>query len=182
MTKSSEQMKKDAQKLEWEKQQRNNIAHQLRIKEELAACQLDTSAQKKQPYLEIDKAEAMEEYCIEGEDLSSVIGLYKAKYGRKPDGTNNPHYRKPTQNEDGSVTLCFASEQEFMDFSRNAAEKKLAFIMTDSNKMVIGYSNGDGLLYHADGNECKKGDVMKPSNISLDDFMSTHMQTFSPSI
>ncbi len=179
MTKSSEQLKKDAQQQEWEKQQ-YNIAEQFRIKKELAALQLDPSAQTKQPVLETDKPEAMEEYCIEGEDLGLVVALYNEKYNKKPDGTPNPDYRKPTKNEDGSVSLYFTSEQEFINFSIDAADKKMAFIMTDSSNMVLCYSNGDGQLYHADGNEYKKGDLMKQSNISLEEFMSTHRETCSP--
>ena len=111
------------------------------------------------------EAEAEKTVSVQGEDVDFVLQLYKDTYSSRPD------YKQPTKNPDGSHSVSFSSAAEMTNFLMDAAGKNAKFILVDAKtKTVMGYSNGDGKLYHADGNECNKGDELKPSSIASDKF------------
>ncbi|KTC78808.1 hypothetical protein [Legionella cherrii] len=81
---------------------------------------------------------------------------------------NNPS----KQGEDGKLNLSFKSESDMNSFfQKMAAEQKdSSFLIVDSKtNQVMGYGD-KGKLYHANGEEFKSGDKMKPGGTALDSF------------
>lgn len=104
------------------------------------------------------------------EDIDEITKMYNEKFRKMPDGTDNSCYKEPVRNSDGSCTMTFNTETEANDFSAEIAEKGINFTIVKDN-IVIGYSNGDGKLYHGNGDEFQKGDgELKSSGISRDKF------------
>ncbi len=98
-------------------------------------------------------------------EKDSIIDAYKNQFGGKPG------FKEPIVNRDGSITLTFPNKGDAEKFFIGEAQKGTRMIIVDAvTQTVMGYSNGDGTLYHADGNECKSGDALKPSKIAAKDF------------
>lgn len=94
-----------------------------------------------------------------------IIKAFSAFFGAKPGFT------PPTANEDGSISLSFPYKGAAEEFCLDQAQKGQSFAIVDAEtKTVMGYSNGDGTLYHADGTEFQAGDTLKKSDIALKDF------------
>lgn len=80
---------------------------------------------------------------------------------------------KPPINEKNWVVLSFPKLNDAEDFFISQASKGKNMVILDgsTNPMkVMGYSNGDGTLYHADGSELKTGDKLKASDTPYQDF------------
>lgn len=100
---------------------------------------------------------------VESEDLNPLVADYKNLYSKES------WYKEPIV-ENGRTELTFPSQEVAANFFQDQAVKNRGFIVVDSQNKVIAYSNGDGKLYHSDGNEFKKGDKLTPSEIDLDQF------------
>lgn len=85
-----------------------------------------------------------------------------------------PDHKEPVANEDGSVDLPFKSREDSMNFLMSQANKKHEFMVIDPRTNTLkAYSNGDGKLYHSNGNEVKSGDKLEPSNVKVEDFLKS---------
>lgn len=94
-----------------------------------------------------------------------LIDAYKKQFGGKPG------FKEPIVNRDGSVMLSFPNKGDAEKFFIEEAQKGTRMIIVDAvTRTVMGYSNGDGTLYHSDGSECKSDDTLKPSQVAAKDF------------
>ncbi|WP_133127267.1 type IV secretion protein Dot [Legionella nagasakiensis] len=79
---------------------------------------------------------------------------------------------KVPETVNGITKLTFPSIKDASNFFLDQAEKhpKSRFIIIDAEtKTVMAYAK-DGKLYHANGSEFQKGDVLTPSGIQHEDF------------
>ena len=99
------------------------------------------------------------------DDNKSLLDAYKDKY------KNADWYQEPQKNDRGQMELNFPTEEDAAQFFSEQAEKGKKFKIVDleSNK-VMAYSNGDGTLYHSNGNEVQKGDLLQPGERDSNDF------------
>ncbi|GGI76286.1 hypothetical protein [Legionella impletisoli] len=83
--------------------------------------------------------------------------------------------------QEGLLKLDFPSPEKAIDFFQQQASKNRSFIVVDekTNK-VLAYSNGDGQLYHGDGNLFKPGDKLTRSEIDFKDFHAPKSGTIRP--
>ena len=126
------------------------------------------------------KAHAENTVSVDGIDNAYIINLYNKKFSKNPDGTPNPKYQAPL-NREGKLNLVFSSANEATSFFSEAVKQNKTFILLDQNKNVIGYSNGDGKLRHADGNEVKSGESLKlVGTIPFDKFDQSVMTRTKP--
>ncbi len=103
--------------------------------------------------------------CDSLEEQKDIVLAYNNMFGGKAG------YVAPVVNTDGSIYLSFPEKGDAEDFCVDQAEKGRRFIMIDAEtKTVMAYSNGDGTLYHANGDVFQKGDSLKPSSISRNGF------------
>ena len=118
--------------------------------------------------------EAEKTVSVQGDDVDIVLQLYKAKYSKSDD------YKEPTQNRDGIYSARFPSLDKATDFFMEAAEEKAEFVLVDfKTKTVMGYSNGDGNLYDANGDKCEKGGL-RPSSMTIDKFTMPEKSSCRP--
>ncbi len=105
------------------------------------------------------------EATYESEEADEIIGLYKLKY------KNEPWFKEPTKAEDGKISLNFGSLKEEVNFDLQMAEANIKFMVVDkATNTVIAYSNGDGKLYHGDGEEFHPDDAYTPCSVPVDTF------------
>jgi hypothetical protein len=103
--------------------------------------------------------------CDSLEEQKHIVLAYNNMFGGKPG------YVEPVVNTDGSINLSFPQKGDAENFCVGQAEKGRRFIVIDAEtKTVMAYSNGDGTLYHANGDAFKKGDSLKPSSIPRNGF------------
>jgi len=103
--------------------------------------------------------------CDSLEEQKHIVSDYYKMFGGKPG------YVAPVVNTDGSISLSFPEKGDAEDFCLDQAGKGRRFIVIDAEtNTVMAYSNGDGNLYNANGDVFKKGDSLKPSNISRNGF------------
>ncbi|MCW8400606.1 hypothetical protein OQJ26_17645 [Legionella sp. PATHC038] len=98
----------------------------------------------------------------------AIFKKFQELYKDDPWYKNNPS----KQGEDGRLNLSFKSESDMNSFfQKMAAEQKdSSFLIVDSKtNQVMGYGD-KGKLYHANGEEFKSGDKMKPGGTALDSF------------
>ncbi|MBI2785890.1 MAG: hypothetical protein HYX60_06140 [Legionella longbeachae] len=104
---------------------------------------------------------------IQSDSNDKISKKYQEKFKNDSWYKDNP----PKKEENGNLNLSFKSEEDMAKFSQDLAQENESFIMVDSKtNKVIAYANGDGKLYHPDGEEFKKGDKFKPGEQSLEDF------------
>lgn len=120
----------------------------------------------------ITDLEGKNNFNVQSDEIDIVLKMFQEKYCKKPDGTTNSEYKAPTKNNDGSRTFLFPSTkedgspmtdteilEEATSFFTSVAEKNVKTVILDKhNGNVLGYSNGDGKLYHPDGQSFKSGD------------------------
>ncbi|CAM2951311.1 Dot/Icm secretion system substrate [Legionella steigerwaltii] len=87
---------------------------------------------------------------------------------------DDPWYQKnpSKKGEDGKLNLSFKSEEDMNSFFQKMAKenKDGSFLIVDSKtNQVMAYGN-KGQLFHANGDEFKTGDKMKPGGTALDSF------------
>jgi hypothetical protein len=98
-------------------------------------------------------------------EIQTIIEAYNNHFGGKPG------YKAPKKNTDGSIVLEFPNKGDAELFALGEAQKGQKMLIIDSKtQTVLGYSNGDGKLYQADGTEMQEGESFSPSNISSKDF------------
>jgi hypothetical protein len=103
--------------------------------------------------------------CDSPEEQKAIVSAYNKMFGGKPG------YVEPVVNTDGSISLSFPEKGDAEGFCVDQAKKGRRFIVIDAEtKTVMAYSNGDGTLYHANGDVFKKGDSLKPSSIPRNGF------------
>ncbi len=129
------------------------------------------SAQQPTRNLSTDK-----DMVVKSDFMTPIITLYKTKFGTSSD------YQAPKQYDDQSVAFSFPSKVEGASFFREAATEitEPLFILDATKTKVLGYSNGDGILYNADGTECKKGEQLNPAGVALKDFELPEQSSFRP--
>lgn len=99
-------------------------------------------------------------------EKKALISEFNQLFGGKPG-------YKPPVNEKNGVVFSFPKLNDAEEFFISQASKGRKMVILDgsTNPMtVMGYSNGDGTLYHADGSELKTGDKLKASGIPYQDF------------
>ena len=103
--------------------------------------------------------------CDSLEEQKAIVLDYSKMFGGKAG------YVAPVVNTDGSISLSFPKKGDAEDFCMDQAVKGRRFIVIDAEtNTVMAYSNGDGTLYHANGDVFKQGDSLKPSRISRNGF------------
>lgn len=76
----------------------------------------------------------------------------------------------PKKGDDGKLSLAFKSDEDMHTFFEKLAKENKNFIIVDGKtNEVMGYAK-DGKLCHANGDEFKKGDALKPGGTKLDSF------------
>lgn len=102
--------------------------------------------------------------------IDDIVNAYKEQYAQES------WYEEPAASGN-DVQFKFASEDELANFFMKQSEKGTSFVMYDvvTNK-VMAYSNGDGHLYHANGDLVKAGEKIKPSDIDEQGFEIPNQQ------
>ncbi|AHE67113.1 hypothetical protein [Legionella oakridgensis] len=124
------------------------------------------------------RRESMEELVVKSEDQDKMIQDYMEFMRRI---TKKPFDEVP-ETENGMTKLSFPSLADASLFFQEQSEKNRRFIVVDADtQTVMAYSNGkDGKLYHGDGREFQKGDVLTPSGISHEDFKIPEPDSITP--
>lgn len=103
--------------------------------------------------------------CESKQDLDDLASAYNEMFGGKPG------YKPPVFNPDGYISLAFPNKGDAEVFCLAQAQQGRSMVIIDQQTMIVmGYSNRDGILYHADGQEFQEGDTLKPSHIADADF------------
>ena len=100
-------------------------------------------------------------------EKQSIITAFKAMFGHKAG------FELPTTNEAGHLVFTFPEKGDAEKFFSSEAKNGRCMLIIDAEtKMVLGYSNGDGTLYHADGRplDLAAGDTLEPSDILAEGF------------
>ncbi|MCR9191175.1 MAG: hypothetical protein NXI01_00750 [Gammaproteobacteria bacterium] len=96
-----------------------------------------------------------------------IISLFKEHFGAKPG------FKEPVVNPDGSISFSFPKKGDAESFCLDVASQGHQFLIANAEGKVMGYSNGDGKFYHADGSEFQAGDELQPSTTSIEDFKNS---------
>lgn len=84
--------------------------------------------------------------------------------------SKEPWYIKPEENDHG-LRLNFPDNTILTEFIQRQVDNNIPHIIVDvRTQKVMGYSRGEGILYHPDGTEFKKGDTLKTSELDLTAF------------
>ena len=100
-------------------------------------------------------------------EKKSIITAFSAMFGHKPG------FELPVPNKEGHLAFKFAEKGDAEKFfSSEAANGRCMVIVDAKTQTVMGYSNGDGTLYHSDGRpfDVAAGDTLEPSNIPAKGF------------
>lgn len=96
---------------------------------------------------------------VHSKKLDPIIEDYKKLFGKEP------------VIKDGRTELSFPSAKSMADFMLDQSHKERAFVVVDkATNKVMAYSNGDGKLYHGNGDEFHPGDKPEPSGVDKSDF------------
>lgn len=120
---------------------------------------------------------------IKSADISDIVKKYTDMFkteGKEGEKTWQKGFAEPKTNTDGSVSLTFKSQNEMTKFLSSAAQDKKAFVVSDNKGHVMGYSNGDGKLYHHNGKECNESDTLKASSTPIRDFQMPEPNSDTP--
>ncbi len=123
-------------------------------------------------------SESTNNFNVQSEDIDSVLKIFKDKYSKNSD------YKEPIKNSDGILTFSFPSKKEkgktmtdaeilreATSFFTEVAKNEIKSLILDKHHNVLGYSNGDGKLYHPDGKPFEKGDTLsREAGIPLNRF------------
>lgn len=143
----------------------------------MSHSQLEEDAARKKQALELEQEEKHRRSaspnagsnttirCDSKQEFDDLAAAYNAMFGGKPG------YKPPVVKADGSVGFSFPNKGDAEAFCLSQAQQGRRMVIIDQQTMtVMGYSNGDGILYHADGQEFQEGDTLKPSKIADADF------------
>lgn len=97
-------------------------------------------------------------------ESDSILADYKTRYAQES------WYKEP-KTVDGRTEFTFPGPEDACQFFQAQAEKNRTFVICDAEtNHVVAYSNGDGIMRHADGKEFEKGDRFEPSKTAFKDF------------
>jgi hypothetical protein len=116
-----------------------------------------------------NQAEAPKKVTVQSSGIESIVENYKKAFGNG----KHPWYKEP-ETKDGKTVFMFPDTKTLIDFTTEQANQKKSFIIIDgATQKVMGYSNGDGKLRHANGQEFKEGDELKASEMNINDFQAS---------
>lgn len=112
------------------------------------------------------------ETSVDCDEKNDIIAAYNARFGGKPG------HKPPEVDENGFLRLAFPNKGDAESFFSEEAEKGRRMVIVDANtQTVLGYSNGDGKLYHTDGSELQAGEAFQSSNVPYKDFVLPEPRT-----
>lgn len=98
-------------------------------------------------------------------EKKDIISAFTKMFGSKPG------YKPPTRNAEGHIIFSFPEKGDAEDFFLSEAQNGRRMMIVDAEtNTVVGYSTGDGTLYHADGRPFEKGQTLEPSKIPYKEF------------
>jgi hypothetical protein len=112
---------------------------------------------------ELNKKEAVQHVVIHSLVIDPIVEDYKNLYSKET------WYKEPEVSAD-QTTLNFPSQDTLVSFFNEQAQIKRSFTLIDKNSnKVLAYSNGDGTLYHGNGDAYISGHF-QPSDKKVEDF------------
>lgn len=110
------------------------------------------------------KAPPTEQLKVSGKSVDPIMAAYNEIYAEEE------WYEEPKV-EGNTVLLKFPTPEEAGKFFMKQSENGHIFLISDpkTNK-VMAYSNGDGQLYHGDGQVFKAGEALKVADIDAKSF------------
>lgn len=127
---------------------------------EMTAAEMTEAFEKKSHTKNVD--------VVSNDDLDPVLQAYKEKYSKEK------WYQEP-ETKDGKTSLAFPSEEDAAQFFREQAEAGHSFVVIDGKtNQVMAYSDGDGKLYHSNGNEFQSDELLQPGEDTLEAFLEQH--------
>ena len=143
----------------------------------MSHSQMEEDAARKKQALELEEEEKQRRSaspnaglnptirCDSKQELDDLASAYNEMFGGKPG------YKAPVVHADGNISFSFPNKGDAEGFCLSQAQQGRCMVVIDQQTMtVMGYSNGDGILYHADGQEFQEGNTLKPSHIADADF------------
>jgi hypothetical protein len=104
---------------------------------------------------------------VQSPSIESMIKDYKERYGKEL-------WYKTPETKDGKTVLMLPDAKALTDFTKMQAEQNRAFTVIDgATQKVMGYSNGDGQLRHPNGDLLKASDVLRPSEMDINQFQAS---------
>ena len=104
------------------------------------------------------------EVVVESDDddaIKNMVAAYQKQF--KTDDGYQEGYADPIR-DDKKFRFTFPTQEKAANFFSTQAQENRSFILMNEENQVLAYSDGKGTMFHANGDEFRKGDAFRPSD------------------